>query len=106
LALIAAIAIGEGVHPARLFETLPVTLLTVAMLTMIVGQIAAWKLEVGGGLLILGAFVLFAVVNHGVLLNVVFGPWLWTALLYLACGWMKTKVARRVSPSPMTHPCG
>jgi hypothetical protein len=63
------------------------------MLTMIVGQVVAWKWEGVGGLLVLGAFVLFAVVNHGVPLNVVFGPWLLTGLLYLACGWMKSKAA-------------
>ena len=36
LLLIATLAIGEGVHPARLFESLRVSLLTVAMLTMMV----------------------------------------------------------------------
>ncbi len=99
LALILALAIGEGVHPARMFESLRVGLLTVAMLTMIAGQISAWKWEVGGGLLILGSYVLFAVVNQGVPLNAVFGPWLLTGLLYLGCGWLKGQAVRLTLPS-------
>lgn len=53
LVLIAAIAIGEGV-PNLLAQPLPVNLLFVAMLTMVVGLIAAWKWEGIGGLLTLG----------------------------------------------------
>lgn len=93
LALIVILAIGEGVHPVRMFESLRVGLLTVAMLTMIVGQIAAWKWEGIGGGLILGSYVLFAVVNHGIPFNLVFGPWLLTGLIYLACGWRRTRAA-------------
>ena len=92
LLLIAVFTIGEGV-PNPLHGLLRENLLTVAMLTMIVGQIAAWKWERIGGLLILGGYILFAVVNHGVQFNVVFGPWLLTGLLYLACGLMKSKAA-------------
>jgi len=69
------------------------------MLTMIVGQIAAWKLEVVGGLLILGSYALFAVVNHGISLNVVFGPWLLTGVLYLGCWLMKHRAGSIPSPS-------
>jgi len=97
LALIAAIAIGEGVHPARLFETLPVALLTVAMLTMVVGLVVAWKWERIGGVLILGGLAFFAVVNHGVRLNLVFGPMLAVGLLYLGCGWRRGNAAARPS---------
>jgi hypothetical protein len=92
LALIAAIAIGEGVHPARLFETLPVALLTVAMLTMVVGLVVAWKWERIGGVLILGGLAFFAIVNHGIQLNLVFGPMLAVGLIYLGCGWKSLKV--------------
>jgi hypothetical protein len=99
LLLIAVFAIGEGVHPVRMFESLRVGLLTVTMLTMIVGQIAAWKWEGIGGLLILGSYVLFAVVNHSIPFNIVFGPWLLTGLLYLGCGWMKYRAVRPSSPS-------
>ncbi len=90
LALILALAIGEGV-PNPLHGSIRENLLTVAMLTMIVGQIVAWKWERIGGLLVLGAFVLFAVVNHRVPLNIVFVPWLLTGLLYLACGWRRAR---------------
>ncbi len=34
--------------------------------TMIVGLVVAWNWEGGGGLLILGGFNFFAIVNHGV----------------------------------------
>jgi hypothetical protein len=84
LVLIAAFAIGEGV-PNPLHGSIPENLLTAAFLAMIVAQIAAWKWEGIGGLLIVGSFGLFAIVNHGVPLNVVFGPWLLTGLLYWAC---------------------
>jgi hypothetical protein len=93
LALILALAIGDGVHPVRMFESLRVGLLTVTMLTMIVGQIAAWKWEGIGGGLILGNYVLFAVVNRSISLNIVFGPWLLTGLLYLGCGWRRAKTS-------------
>ena len=93
LLLIAALAIGEGLHPARLFESLRVTLLTVAMLTMMGGTVVGWKWEGIGGLLILGGFVFFAIVKYGDALNIVFGPWLLAGLLYLECWWMKSKAA-------------
>jgi hypothetical protein len=86
LVLLAAIAIGEGV-PDPLHGSLPENLLTVGFLTMIVGQIVAWKWEGIGSLLILVGFALFAIVNHGVPLNIVFGPCLVTGLLYLVCWW-------------------
>jgi hypothetical protein len=86
LVLIAAFAIGGGV-PNPLHGSLPENLLTVGFLTMIVGQVVAWKWEGTGSLLILGGFALFAIVNHGVPLNIVFDPWLVTGLLHLICWW-------------------
>jgi hypothetical protein len=88
LLVIAQIAIGEGV-PNPLHGSLPENLLTLAFAAMIVGQIAAWKWEGVGGLLILGSYILFAVVNHGIPMNIVFAPWLLTGLLYVACWWWK-----------------
>ena len=70
-----------------------------ALATMIVGQIAAWKWESISGVLILASFVLFAVVNHGVQINLVFGPWLLTGLLYFVCGWMQSGAVRLTSLS-------
>ena len=90
LVLIATFAIGEGV-PNPLHGSLPENLLTVGFLTMIVGQVVAWKWEGIASLLILGGFALFAIVNHGVPLNIVFGPWLVTGLLYLVCWWRTSK---------------
>ncbi|MGO9109709.1 MAG: hypothetical protein ACLP9L_10785 [Thermoguttaceae bacterium] len=92
LVLIAIFVIGEGVpNPSILSHR--ENLLTVAMLTMIVGQIAAWKWEGIGGVLILSSYFLFAIMNHGIPFNIVFGPWLLTGLLFLGCAWMESKVA-------------
>jgi hypothetical protein len=87
--LIAILAIGEG-GPNPLQVSLRENLLGSALLAMLIGQIVAWKWEGIGGLLILGGFALFAIVNPGVRLNqslVVVGPWLVTGLLYLICWW-------------------
>jgi hypothetical protein len=86
LGLIAAFAIGEG-PPNPLRGTIPERICYFAVLMMIIGQFMAWKWEGVGALLILGGYCLFAVVNHGASLNIVFGPWLVTGLLYLACWW-------------------
>ena len=94
LVLIAAFAIGEGV-PNPLRGSLRENMLTIGLLTMIVGQIVAWKWEGIGSLFILGGFALFATVNHEVPLNIVFGPWLVTGLLYLLCWWKRPKSRER-----------
>jgi NADH:ubiquinone oxidoreductase subunit 2 (subunit N) len=86
LALIVAFAVGEGL-PNPLNQPLDVILLSVAMLTMVVGLVMAWRWERIGGLLVLGGLAFFAIVNHGVQLNVVFGPMLVVGLLYSGCGW-------------------
>jgi hypothetical protein len=89
LALIAILAIGEG-GPNPMQVSLRENLLGAALLAMLVGQIVAWKWEGTRGLLVLGGFVLFAIVNPGVRLNqslVVAGPWLVTGLLYVVCWW-------------------
>jgi hypothetical protein len=88
--LIATFAIGEG-GPNPLRGSLPENLATIGFLTMIVGQVVAWKWEGMGSILILGGFTLFAIVNHGVPLNIVFAPWLVTGLLYLVCWWRKPR---------------
>ena len=70
----------------------PSILLTIGFQAMIIGQIVAWRWEGIGSLLILGGFALFAIVNHGVPINVVYGPWLVTGLLYLICWWRTPKM--------------
>jgi hypothetical protein len=89
LALIATFAIGEG-GPNPLQVSLRENLLGAALLTMIVGQLVAWKWEGIGSLSILGGLALFVIVNRGVRLNqslVVFAPWLVTGLFYGLCWW-------------------
>jgi hypothetical protein len=88
--LVAAFAIGEGV-PNPLHGSMAVNLCHLAMLSMLVGQIVAWRWEGVGGPLILGGFVLFAVVNRGVPLNIVFAPWLATGMFYQICWWRTIK---------------
>jgi len=95
LLLIAVFAIGEGL-PNPLILSQREILLFIAMLTMIVGQIAAWKWEGIGGLLIVGGFAFFSIVNHRISINIVFGPWLVMGLIYFGCGWIKRRAA---SPS-------
>ena len=56
-----------------------------AILTMMVGLVVAWKWEGIGGVLILGGFAFLSIVNHRISINIVFGPWLLTGLIYLAC---------------------
>ncbi len=67
LGLFVVLAIGEGVHNLHnpLQVSLPENLLGIGFLTMIVGQVVAWKWEGIGSLLILGGFTLFAIVNQG-----------------------------------------
>ncbi len=90
LILIVAFAIGEGV-PSPLAMSLRENLLSVALLAMVVGQIVAWRWEgIGGGLILLG-FILFAIVNHGVPLNIVFVPWIATGMLYQVCWWRTSR---------------
>jgi hypothetical protein len=79
LGLVAALAIGEGGVPGA------------ALWTMLIGQVVAWKREGIGGFLILGGFALFAIVNHPFRLNIVFGSWLVTGLLYSVCWWRTPK---------------
>jgi hypothetical protein len=90
LGLICVLAIGEGARNLHnpLQGSFREDLFGVGILMMLIGQVAAWKWEGIGSLLILGGFAMFAIVNHGVpLINVVFGPWLVTGLLYLICWW-------------------
>jgi hypothetical protein len=77
LVLIAALAIGEGGVPG------------VALWLMLIGQVVAWKWEGIGGLLILGGFALFAIMNHPFRFNIVFGSWPVSGLLYLICWWWR-----------------
>ncbi len=96
LVLIAALAIGEGV-PNPLVLSLRENLLGAALWTMVLGQIVAWKWEGIGGLLILGGFALFAIVNPGVRLNqslVVVGAWIATGPMYLLCWWRSGRSER------------
>jgi hypothetical protein len=93
LVLIVSIAIGEG-GPNPLTVSLRENLVGTALITMMVGQILAWKWEGIGGVLILGAFALFAAVNPGVHINsslLVVGAWVGTGSLYLACWWKEPK---------------
>ena len=105
LLLIAAFAIGEGV-PNPLAQPLRVNLLFAAMLLMIAGQILAWKWERLGGLLILGGLAFFAIVNHGIKLNLVFGPMLAVGLLYLGCGCRTAKKSNRSGAKAESEPLG
>lgn len=82
--LIAGLAIGEGI-PNPLHQPAVVNILSVALITIIAGQVIAWKHEGIGGALIIAGFLCFAAIGHGVLLNAAFSPMLITGTLYLIC---------------------
>ncbi len=92
LLLIAIFAIGEGV-PNPIILSPRELLLFAALTTMIIGLVLAFRWEGIGGLLILGGFAFFSIVNQRISLNIVFLPWLLTGLIYLGCWWIKGKVA-------------
>ena len=91
LALIVTIAVGEGL-PNPFVLSPRELLLFAAMLMMVVGLVVAWKWERIGGVLILGGLAFFAIVNHGLQLNLVFGPMLAVGLIFLGGGWKSLKV--------------
>jgi hypothetical protein len=102
LVTIATFVIGEGV-PNPLHGSVAENLLTAAFLTMIVAQIAAWKWEGIGGLLIVASFALFVIVNQGVPINELFGLWLLTGLLYLV-GWGISRTSSQSRSRPGLGP--
>ena len=95
LLLIAAFVVGEGV-PNPFVMPLREQLLSIALLTMVVGLVVAWKFEGVGGLLILGGFAFFTIVNHGIKFNAVFGSILVLGVLNLICGLLRNWKARPV----------
>ena len=98
LGLIIAIAIGEG-PPNPLTATVRENLLAAIVLIMLAGLILGWKWEGLGSIFILGGLALFAIVNRGLLLNIVMAPWLAAGLLYLASWYLQPRRVRRNAPS-------
>ena len=95
LATILAFALGESVPNP--FVISPRELLaSAAMLTMVVGLLVAWIWERIGGTMILCGFAAFAIVNHGIHFNLVFGSLPVMGLLFLLCGCLRH---RGTSPS-------
>jgi hypothetical protein len=91
IALIAAISTGGEHFPNPLAWPIHNHLFFGAILIMIVGLIVALKWDNIGGLLILAGFAFFAIVIGGIPLNLIFVPIPFVGLLYLICGWWKTK---------------
>ena len=83
-ALFVLLTFSDGV-PNPLTASLRENLFGIVVLLLFFGLALAWKWEGVGGLLILGALVLFATAKEAFLLNIVFTPWLTMGLLYLAC---------------------
>jgi hypothetical protein len=59
---------------------------------MLVGLVFAFRWEGIGGTLIMVGLACFAVVNHGVQINLVFGPMFVVGLMNLGCGWRRGKM--------------
>lgn len=94
--LIAILAIGEG-GPNPFAMSLRENLLGLALLTMTLGLLVGWKWEGAGGILILGGFAWFAIVNGRFQLNALMVVWLGVGVLYLICWWRNRRhsAARR-----------
>jgi len=58
-----------------------------------------------GGLLILFGPPFFAIVNHGIQLNLVFGPMFWVGLVYLGCGWRRAIISADQNSPNGKPPC-
>ncbi len=91
--MIIMFAVGEGIpNPFALGFSETITFFSFVI--MLAGLIIAWKLEGIGGLIVLGGYLMFAVVNPGsVSMNVVFIFPL-TGILFIAYWWILEKQNR------------
>jgi len=94
--LAGALAVGEGV-PNPFHQPTSVNLLSLALVTMLAGQVVAWWREGIGGALVLAGFAGFAIINHGIKLNAVFAFLPLTGLLYLFCFFVQCR-GKRLRP--------
>lgn len=94
LALVVILILGDGIANPLTASTRD-NLLGLTILIMLLGLILGWKWEGLGGLLILAGLALFAIVNRGLLLNIVIAPWLFAGVAYLLCWWRQWSVRRQ-----------
>ena len=94
LVLIAALILGEG-PPNPMQMSLPENLLAVAGLTVALGLILGWRWERVGGLLIVGGWFVFLIVNHGIRPNVVVVLVPLVGVLLFLAGWLRKRLRPR-----------
>ncbi|MEI8371450.1 MAG: hypothetical protein WCJ35_01315 [Planctomycetota bacterium] len=89
--IVVVVIFGGGDTFDPLAQILRAKPLFAGMLMLVVGLIVAWKWERIGGLLTLSGLAFIAVVTGDLPPNEIFWPTLAVGLIYLGCGWRKTK---------------
>ena len=89
-----------GFYLCHAFESRAIALIAAAELTAFVGLVVAWRWEGVGGGLVMGGSVLFHVMAHGSLIQIVFNSLMLTVMLYLMCWWSS---GRDGTPQGLDH---
>jgi len=97
LILISVFVFAEG-FPNPVMLTNVELYLLIGMCTMIVGAIVAFKWELPGGLLLLGGYLFFIIVDGNLLPGPVFPIFPLVGLLYLIY-WWRSRIHKKLSPS-------
>ncbi len=101
LILIAIFIIGEG-FPNPMTLSQDELLLFIAVSTMEIGVILAFKWELPGCLLIIGGYVFFVIVERNILPGPVFPIFFLVGILYLFCWWKSSKCSK-LPPTKNKH---
>lgn len=93
--ILLAFFVGEGIpNPVHLSHR--ELLLFIAFLVMISGLLFGWRKEGISSLLVLGGFVFFVVINHGIRLNFIFATIPLTGILFLIVWLLKKKLRETI----------
>ena len=93
LILIAVFAIGEG-FPNPMTLSREELLLFIAVSTMEIGLLLAFKWELPGSLLIIGGYIFFVIVERNILPGPIFPIFFLVGLFYLFCWWRSRKFSK------------
>jgi hypothetical protein len=96
LVLVVLFAISEGV-PNPFHQPLAVNLISLGMVMMLTGLLAAWKWEGVGGFLVVAGWILVVIVNRGFRPNGIFEAFLIVGILHVLCWWKSRDSSHSVS---------
>ena len=97
-------AVGEGI-PNPMKQSLAVRVEMLAMFTMGLGLIVAWKSELIGGMLVLTGYTSFCVIEwQAPNIRFPFGLFLFTGLLYVLSWWSKNRQQSGTEPGDSQIP--